>query len=208
MKIYDLTLSHSSDLALWPKDPPFEKEPLYQLEAGEPVNISRLAFSSHLGTHVDAPLHFFKDGKSVDQLDWEALMGPALVLDCGEAPVVELELLRRLLPEGAPTRLLLKTRNSAFLKEPQLREDYTGLSLEAAQWLTEQGTRFVGIDYLTIGSPQDNLPVHRALLAAETVIAEGLDLAVVPAGTYELLCLPLKVLNGDGAPARTLLIRR
>ncbi|MDT8445721.1 MAG: cyclase family protein [bacterium] len=206
MKYYDLTLSHSDQLALWPQDPPFVRDYIYQLEAGDPVTISRLSFSSHLGTHVDAPLHFYAEGASVDQLDLEILIGPALVVDCGGAQVVDRALIEGLLEGRRPARLLLKTKNSTYLKEPQLRSDWVGLKTDAAQWLVEMGVQFIGIDYLTIGSPQDNMPVHKALLSAPVIIAEGLDLLEVPAGLYQLICLPLKVTGGDGAPARVVLV--
>ena len=109
-------------------------------------------------------------------------------------------------PEGTE-RLLLKTRNSARrLLEKPFTEDYVGLSGAGAEWLADQpGLRLVGIDYLSIQRRGPDSTPHTALLGAGIAIVEGLALTDVPAGEYELICLPLRIADGDGAPARALL---
>jgi len=108
------------------------------------------------------------------------------------------------------TRILFKTRNSAFWSEsePQFHTDFTYLDLKAAQALVERGIKLVGIDYLSIekyDSPKHE--THLALLSRGVVILEGLNLTDIPAGQYELICLPLRLRSskGDGAPARVVL---
>ena len=108
------------------------------------------------------------------------------------------------------TRILFKTRNSAFWSEPdpQFHTDFTYLDFDAAKWLVENGLKLVGIDYLSIEKfGQANHETHLALLSRGVIILEGLNLADVPAGIYELICLPLRLRSnkGDGAPARVVL---
>jgi arylformamidase len=105
-------------------------------------------------------------------------------------------------------RVIFKTRNSEFWNEPNFRRDFTYLTLQAAERLVEMDVKLVGIDYLSIEKfGEENFPVHKLLLGREVVILEGLDLRKVPAGDYELICLPIKIISqtGDGAPARVIL---
>jgi arylformamidase len=106
--------------------------------------------------------------------------------------------------------VLFKTRNSAFWNEnpPQFHSDFTYLDLAAATWLRDQGAKLIGIDYLSIEKfKSPGHPTHIALLSKGVVILEGLNLTDVPAGKYELICLPLRLRSklGDGAPARAVL---
>jgi arylformamidase len=145
-------------------------------------------------------------GKSIDQIDPLALVGPAWVV---EIPNATGEIgAERLEASSIPMdleRLLVKTANSGTLGPGEaFREDFACLSVEAARWCVGRGLRLVGVDYLSVerlDAPKEH-PVHRTLLAADVVIVEGLDLSRVPAGPCELMCLPLLVADGDGAPAR------
>ena len=101
-------------------------------------------------------------------------------------------------------RLLFKTSNSSRLwQRDTFAEEFVHLSLEAAQLLAELGVRLVGVDYLSVGAyGAEGAATHVALLRAGVWIVEGLDLSQVAPGEYELVCLPLKIRAGDGAPAR------
>jgi arylformamidase len=167
---------------------------------------------SHTGTHVDAPHHFIAGGQTVDELPLELLVGPAIVASvepiAGDTLGVE-DMVRLQLPAGI-VRLVLKTRNSAFWHDRTavFRHNYVHLGPDAARWVVEQGIRVLGIDYLSVeGFDVPEPVVHRTLLGAGVVILEGLDLSQVPAGPCQLVCLPLKIEGGDGAPARVLIAR-
>jgi arylformamidase len=210
MPIYDLSVPISSELPAWPSDPAIQIDDWSKLANGDGANVTSLHFGAHTGTHVDAPAHFIEGAKKVESLDLEALIGEAEVVAVPEEfRVIDEEFVEKNCKLGT-TRFLFKTRNSAFwtTDNTDFRTDFTHLDLGAAQWLVEQGVKLVGIDYLSIekfGSKDHE--VHRALLSHEVVILEGLNLADVPAGRYELICLPLRLRTnlGDGAPARAVL---
>jgi len=105
------------------------------------------------------------------------------------------------------SRVLIRTRNSSFLRDPTFHRDFTYLSPDGAEYLVENGVKLVGVDYLSVEqfhSPQHL--THRTLLARGVIIVEGLDLSEPPAGVYELRCLPLRLVGLDGAPARAVLL--
>lgn len=201
----DATVPISEDLPTWPGDPEVEVEPLARVADGDPANVSRLSLPTHAGTHVDPPYHFLEDGVTVDGMPPEAMVGPARVIrvegpvigagDVGEAGV------------EAGDRVLFRTRNSQadWSREP-FREDFVHLTTPAAEALAEASPRLLGVDYLSVAGYQENEgPVHEALLGAGVWVVEGLDLSRAEPGPYELVCLPLRVEAGDGAPARVLL---
>ena len=210
MPIYDLSVPLSSALPTYPGDPGIQIHDWSKLANGDGANVSALSFGAHTGTHVDAPAHFIDGAKRVDALDLEILIG--------EAEVVHVPEELRVIDEAFVTancaigtrRILFKTRNSAFWTGDftDFRTDFTYLTLPAAQVLVDRGVKLVGIDYLSIEkfNSKDH-EVHHALLASEVIILEGLNLTGVPAGKYELICLPLRLRShlGDGAPARAVL---
>ena len=210
MPIYDLSVPLSTELPTYPGDPGIQISAWSSLDNGDAANVSALNFGAHTGTHVDAPAHFLQNTKKVEALDLEVLIGVAEVIEVpGDRRTIDEEFVASNCQEGT-TRILFKTRNSAFWAGDyaDFRTDFTHLDLPAAQWLVERGVKLVGIDYLSIekfGSKDH--AVHRALLSNEVIILEGLNLSDVPAGKYELICLPLRLRSklGDGAPARAVL---
>lgn len=203
----DVTLPIHPGMVVYEGDPPVRITPAAALARGDPANVSRLDLGSHTGTHVDAPRHFIAGGATVDQLPLAALLGPARVVECAHGPIGP-EIVAEAL--GAPrrpdpARLLFKTGNSGLWGRGHFVRDYQSLTLEAAHALVEAGVVLVGVDYLSVERFGREHPVHRCLLAAGVVILEGLDLGAVTAGWYELCCLPLRIREGDGAPARALL---
>lgn len=207
--IYDITLPVSPRLPVWPGDPPLELERIESMDAGAHANVSRLACSVHLGTHVDAPHHFLNDGRTVETLPLEVLTGPCFVahlpdeVDLVTASVLE----AAALPDGVE-RLLLRTRNSYLWArgESRFQTDFVAVSEDGAAWLVQRGVRLIGVDYLSVAPFRQSEPTHRALLAAGVVVVEGLDLSAVAGGHYGLYCLPLKLVGSDGAPARVILV--
>ena len=212
VRIYDATVPIAEVMPVWPGDPRVEIEWTSTMAAGDDANVSRLHLGSHTGTHVDAPYHFIQQGQTVDKLPLDVLVGPAFVLEVsppeGNAIGV-FELAGFNLPKDA-TRLLLKTRNSNLWEDHvrEFEQDYVHLAPRTAEWLVGRGVRLVGLDYLSVERHNSvDHRVHRTLLGAGVILIEGLNLSRVPAGPCQLVCLPLKVQGGDGAPARVLVIR-
>ena len=170
--------------------------------------VSRLEIGAHFGTHVDAPAHFVRGGAGVDRLALELLVGPAQVVHVPDAAVLTAEVLDGLSIPPGTERLLFRTRNSERWAGgmEEFHEDYVGFTDAGARWLVARGVRLVGIDYLSISSYDDLMPPHLTLLGAGVIVVEGLDLRGIAPGAYQLVCLPLKLVDGDGAPARAILI--
>lgn len=206
MRLYDVTLPIYAGMPVYAGDPEVRVEPHLCIAAGDPVNVVRLSLGSHTGTHVDAPRHFRDGAAGVDALAPEALIGPARVHAVAPTPHVDADQLAA--PELAGVeRLLLKSRNSDRWRAGRFFSDFAALTPEAARHLVALGVRLVGVDGLSVDPfGAADAPAHRILLEAGVVILEGLDLSLVPPGPYQLLCLPLKIRGGDGAPARVLLI--
>ena len=210
MPIYDISVPISSATPTYPGDPGVEIIPWTAIADGDAANVSLLHFGAHTATHVDAPVHFIEGTPKVDAMALDALIGPAQVVLI-EDNVCAIEV-GHLSGPGlrSASRLLFKTRNSAFWESTSkgFRKDFTYIAPDAAQALVEMGVRLVGIDYLSVekfDSAQHE--THHILLSNGVVILEGLDLRKIPAGDYELICLPLKIAGGagDGAPARAVL---
>lgn len=208
-KIIDVSLGIADGGLVYPGNPPIRITPHQRIADGGSSNVSRLDFGSHTATHVDAPRHFLDDGASVDQLALERLVGPARVLHApDDLGAIDADWLRTQPLEGAE-RVLFRTRNSTFNTEREFVRDYAHVTGDGAAYLVERGVVLVGVDYLSIEQFRSgHHRAHRALLEAGVVIVEGLALADVVPGDYELICLPLKLVGLDGAPARAVLMRQ
>lgn len=211
MQIYDISVEINPSLPIWPGDPPYDLERISKIEDGANANVSRVTMGVHTGTHIDAPFHFLPQGDTVETIALEKLVGPAWVaLVPEDVGVIGSDVLARLhVPEDI-TRLLLKTRNSCFWREPDpvFHTDFVGVSEDGAEYLVARGIQLVGIDYLSIAPYKQSRPTHEVLLKSGAVIIEGLDLSAVAEGPYELCCLPLRLAGSDGGPARAILIDR
>ncbi|MBX3276648.1 MAG: cyclase family protein [Acidobacteria bacterium] len=206
MKIYDVTVALANDSPVYPGDPNIEIRRTSTLEAGDVANVSHLSCSSHVGTHVDPPSHFIAGARPLDELPLDVLIGPARVVDVGEVDSIDSAVLHGCDLSGA-TRVLFKTRNSRLWSGPhEFDRSFVHLEADAAGDLVAAGVRLVGIDYLSIEKFNFDEPrTHLALLSNDVIIVEGLDLRAVEPGDYELICLPLKIRDGDGGPARVVL---
>jgi len=206
-RIYDISVPIRSGGLVYPGNPEIDISLQQAVAKGAGANVSAIRFGSHTGTHADAARHFFDDGQTVDKIPLERLIGPALLLsfadDVRSVGAVEL----RAHDIKGQTRILLRTRNSAFLSQNEFVKDYTYLAPDGAQYLVDQGVELVGIDYLSIEQFHSGHHLtHRTLLERSVVIVEGLDLSVPPPGKYQFICLPLRIEGCDGAPARAVLI--
>ena len=163
----------------------------------------------HTGTHVDAPWHFLENGSTVEQLPIDVLIGQAIVAYLPGVSAVTASDLADLVLPPSKKRLLLRTSNSELWAKgvPEFRKDYVALTADAARWVVDQGVRLIGVDYLSVQRYDDSSITHQILLGANVIILEGLNLTDVQPGPYELVCLPLKLVGSDGAPARAVLVK-
>jgi arylformamidase len=211
MKIFDISLTISPDLPVWPGDPPIELEQVESMDKGAHANVSRLRAGVHIGTHVDAPHHFLNNGHTIEQLPLDILTGPCYVTQLPDGiEAISAEALDSMSLPADTTRILFGTSNSKFWvrSETKFQEDFVAVTVDGADWLVEYGVQLVGVDYLSVAPFRDSVPTHTILLQAGIVVIEGLDLSAVPRGFYDLYCLPLKLLGSDGAPARAILVRK
>ena len=202
----DISVPLFSGMVHWPGDPAVVVERVSDVSRGDVANVSRMDLGAHTGTHMDAPRHFLMDGAGLDEMPLDAAIGPARVIGI-EHPqaVLPAEIEAHGLRPGE--RVLFRTRNSdRCWKTDEFVEDFVYISAAAARLLAEKRVRAVGIDYLSVGGyVHDGVATHQILLGAGIWLIEGLDLAAVKPGAYDLVCLPLRVRGADGAPARAAL---
>lgn len=208
--IYDISVPLSPGIPTYPGDPGFDIQAWRSLSKGDGVNVSVLNFGAHTGTHVDAPAHFIEGANTSEFLPLDVLIGEAEVIEVpSDRNSIDQSFVREHW-KSESKRVLFKTRNSSLWKSSgaTFEHNYAYLELDAAKHLAEHGVRLVGIDYLSIEQfGQEGHPTHIALLSKAVIIVEGLNLSDVPAGKYELICLPLRIAGGpgDGAPTRAVL---
>ena len=202
----DVSIPLRNGMVHWPGDSPFELSRIQDMERGDSVTLSRIAMGLHSGTHVDAPKHFIRKGEDVTLMRLDAMIGIARVIEIHDPHSIKpAELINHRIRRGE--RILFKTCNSTNAwKTDVFMKDYVFISKEAADYLSEIKIKVVGVDYLSVGAYKGDGPyVHRMLLGSGVWLIEGLDLSPVSPGKYSFICLPLRILGGDGAPARAVL---
>jgi arylformamidase len=208
-RIYDISVPVETGGLIYPGNPEIEIAPQQAISQGAGANVSRIAFGSHTGTHVDAARHFFDDGQTVADIPLQKLIGPSILIavDDSNMSVTAADLEKFDL--GDHTRVLIRSRNSSFLHEREFHRDFTYLAPDGAEYLVSKGVGLVGVDYLSIEQfHSGHHRTHRTLLGENVVIVEGLSLKDVPPGEYEFICLPLRLAGLDGAPARAVLVQK
>lgn len=203
----DISISIQSAMPIWPGDPAYQIKRFVRMEDGNDMNVSQISCSVHLGTHVDAPYHYVAGGKTIETLLLDTLIGPTVVAAIPDVAQITAADLAALNLSTDTTRLLLKTNNSTLWQQgtTQFAEDFVALSADAAQWLVDHNIKLIGVDYLSVQGYHDGPATHQILLGADVIIVEGLNLSAVAPGSYELFCLPIKLVGSDGAPARAVL---
>lgn len=206
MKLYDISLTITPDTPRYPgKDIP-RRDILMRIEDGAVANCSAIYLDCHVGTHVDAPRHFVRDGITIEQVGVERLCGPCRVIEIrGRRDIRSADL------NSAPAgiRLLFKTCGSAQLHAGiGVPDGFAYLTPDAARRLVELNTKLVGIDGFSIDKYDSSEPSHLIILPAGIPILECIDLTDVPPGDYELTVLPLKIAGSEAAPARAILKSR
>jgi arylformamidase len=192
-------------------DAPMKFDFLKDMRKGDGFTLSVYSMGAHSGTHIDAPMHFVRDGASIDNVSLEPLIGPARVIDIADAvQAIDAAELNRHDWKGTP-RVIFRTRSSlrGWMASSTFHRDFAYIAPDAAQLLADAGVQLVGIDYISaekFGAPAPM--THRILLGKGIPIVEGLSLAGVQPGDYDLIVLPIKVAGHEGAPARAVLRKR
>ncbi|HKJ26807.1 MAG TPA: cyclase family protein [Anaerolineales bacterium] len=209
MRTYDITLTISPDLVVWPGDPPVEISMTETIAEGADANVSRIQMGVHTGTHIDAPRHYLEDGKTIDDLDLDMLCGRVYVLHVPEeVNLITKEVIEESRIPPRTKRVLFRTRNSNLWQSgnhTEFDQEFVALAPDACELLIQRGVKLIGVDYLSVAPYNDGVPTHVTLLQAGIVIVEGLDLSAVSQGRYTMYCLPLKIAGVEGAPARAIL---
>ena len=205
----DVTVPLRNGMVVWPGDIKVEIIRRVSMDRGDICNNSSINMGVHTGTHMDAPLHFIAKGKSIDQLPIDVTVGHARVIEIKDKVSIKPEELKQYnIKRGE--RIIFKSFNSPRCWEiDKFADDFVYITKSAAQFLVDAGVKLVGVDYLSVGSPfdpEDGMKdVHDILLGAETWLIEGMNLEAVSAGNYNLICLPLKLINTEGSPVRVIL---
>jgi len=204
----DVSVPLHNGMVHWPGDPPYRIHRVMDQRNGDMCTVSQVSMGVHTGTHMDAPLHFIKDAPTIDEMPFHAAIGPARVIPIHNRKAITLEELEphRIEPNE---RILFKTVNSESVwHKEQFNEGFVFIDESAAKHLAKRGVLLVGVDYLSVGGfKQDAVETHHALLDSGIWVIEGLNLNGVEPGRYELICLPLKLVDSDGSPARAVLRR-
>jgi arylformamidase len=209
MMIYDITRPLSPRTAVFPGDVPVRIAPTMRMQDGDPCNVTAITLSTHAGTHLDAPRHCSDTGDGVDAIPLDVLLGPARVISlAAEAMITTADLQRALEGQPFPARLLIHTPASERPEDVWLSA-FASFTPEAAEWLGAHGLRLIGTDAPSVDSAESkDLPAHQAFLRYGVFILENICLRNVPDGDYELVALPLRLVDGDAAPARVVLVKR
>jgi arylformamidase len=205
MKLIDVSVALDTSLPTYPGNTPFSLEAVKRIASGDSSNVSTIHLSVHAGTHVDAPRHFFDSGIGVDALPLEMLCGRTWVIEVTSRKAIAAEdLAAAHLSEDV--RVLIKTHNSRLWGTAEFQKDFVGVTESGAKYLVEHGIKVVGVDYLSVEVfKTPGAPAHHTLLGAGTIVIEGLNLIDVEPAVYDMICLPLRVVGADGAPARVVL---
>jgi arylformamidase len=202
----DVSVPLTTDMVHWPGEPAPSFELISDIDNGADANVTMCRMVAHTGTHMDAPHHFWQEGKGIDSFPLDFGIGRARIIEAlGVDVVTNKELEGKGIQAG--DRVLIKTRNSRLeWTTLDFQEKYAGIDSSAAQFLVDAGAVLVGVDYLSVGTYHgDNPETHKILLGGGVWIVEGLALGPVTEGVYDMICLPLRITDCDGSPVRAVL---
>ncbi|WP_407868366.1 arylformamidase [Paenibacillus sp. P36] len=201
--MFDISRPLATGVPTWPGDTPFSYEVSWTKEQSGSVNVGKLTMSIHTGTHIDAPFHFDNEGRKVMELDLELYIGLARVIEISGKSSIGAEELKAFELDGI-TRLLIRT--NSWTNPNEFPTEITYLRDDAGPYLAEKGIRLIGVDVPSV-DPLDSkeLAAHHTLHANDIHILEGIDLAKIAPSDYELIALPLPLVEADGSPVRAVL---
>jgi arylformamidase len=204
-KLIDISRSISNEAVVYPGDDKINHHYLCEIDNENPCNITLLGnWSTHFLTHVDPPLHFIKDGKSLDEIEINRFFGKVKVVEIDSDSIQSFHLSK--LNLEPKTTVFFKTRNSDIKTTSPFYEKYVYISKNAAELAVKIGLNMVGIDYISVDKFEDeDYPAHRTLLGGNVLILEGIILNHIKPGDYFFYAFPLKIKHGNGSPVRALL---
>ncbi len=209
-QLIDISPRLTPEIAVFPDDTPLSRELLLELEQGDPVSLSTLRTTVHLGAHVDAPSHYGTGAASIDELPLDRFIGPCRVLRVTAGPdeLVTWESVQRALEDRNPTqRLLLAT--GTYPDSTNFDRSFAGIEPDVIRELRLRGVGLLGVDTPSVDpAASKQLLAHAACLEAGITILEGLVLDHVADGEYELIALPLRLVGFEASPVRAVLRRR
>lgn len=212
MKIIDISIPITPDLPVWPGDPHVKMRSIGAIADGDEANVTEIHMCVHTGTHIDAPKHYYDDGKSIDQIPMNKIIGKALVVEIDPMinTITDTTLKNHSQWDAIVNarKVLFKTRNSNLWAQNNqtFHQDFVGIDRSGAEILAGIDLDLVGLDFLSIAPFNDSLRPHQLLLSRGVVLLEGVNLMHVQPGVYELFCLPLNIVGCEGSPARAILI--
>jgi len=175
MRVYDISVGIQSGMPVWPGDPPVELTRISAIANGDNANVSRLSCGVHVGTHLDAPLHFVEGGASVESLSLKVLIGRAYVVSLPKVNVIDAACLDAADIPPRTKRVLFKTRNSALWArgETRFQTDFVAVDEGGAQWLVRKGVQLVGVEGYLPTSRAVRGGGYSAIAESNTVGPEG-----------------------------------
>ncbi len=207
MKLIDVSVALDATLPTYPGNTPFSLEAIKRIARGDSSNVSSLHMSAHAGTHVDAPRHFLDDAPGAEALPLEMLMGRTRVVEIESRRGISAEDLQPI-DFAEDIRVLFKTPNSRLWGSAEFHAAFVGITQSGARFIVDHGIKVVGVDYLSVEPYKTpGAPAHHVLLGGGTIVIEGLNLRDVEPAIYDMICLPLRLVGSDGAPARVVLRR-
>jgi arylformamidase len=204
MKIYDITIPVTPDLAVWEGDTPYQFRLNWQMSEGASVNVGAITLSTHTGTHSDAPFHFLPEGATIGELDPSVYVGACIVVNVRGVNPITCDHLEPIEGSNIP-RLLLRT--DTWIDHTVFPDSIPIIAPDVPDFLNEQGVILLGVDVPSVDKlDSKHLPNHHALAENGIVIVESLDLRGVSAGIYTLIALPLRLTAADASPLRAILV--
>ena len=207
MTYIDITVGIKDGMLVWPGDKAVEVGWDAKIADGHESNVTYVRMGAHCGSHIDMPLHFIEGGKTTQALDLDALIGTVEVVEVPEEiDKIDRNFLESVRIENVE-RVLFKTRTSRMWAQgyPKFDYEYVALDASGAEWLVEHGCRLVGVDAMAVIVMDEIREGHEILLGNDVVVLETLNLGQVKPGKYELLCLPLKLIDREATPVRAVL---
>lgn len=199
-KILDISIPLHENMDRIPGFKGFQVEWQFKIENQQSRNRSRICLESHLGTHVDAPLHFIKDGKPLNKMPLENLIGDAQVIEVDYPETVTAGFLKD----------QYKGKEIVLFKygKDRLNRQYDYFDASGVEYLINKNVKVIGTDNYNIDSVGSEWNIHHQVLGNEIFVVEGLELENIEEGFYTFICLPLSIRDIEGAPARAILIKQ
>ena len=192
---------------MFPGDTPFERRVLLDMKHGHNLSLSSVTTTVHIGAHADAPSHYHRDGRGIDERELRYYLGPCEVVTVKVARGQRI--LVKDLPPGVPRAPRVLFRTDSYPDPKKWQGDFNSLSPELIRHLAAKGVILVGIDTPSVDPAEDKeLETHQAIFENDLALLEGLVLRGVEDGEYELVAPPLKIRGADASPVRAVLMRR